>query len=59
MEELKNIKITVEAYGEKMVLEFPDEVDMEDLIQKFISIASFLTFSADLINEYLLKDEKE
>ena len=50
------IKISVEAFGEKFSVEFSDEIDMEEMINKFTLIATFLTFAPETIKEWLNPD---
>lgn len=57
MEEPNVIKFLVEANNEKMILEFSNEVTMEELVNHFATVASFITFSLETIKEYLYPDE--
>jgi hypothetical protein len=53
------IKITTEANGQKMSLEFSSETDMEELRDKFAAIANFLTFHPETIREVLYAEPEK
>jgi hypothetical protein len=53
------ITITVNHDHEKLVLQFPNELDMEELRDKFAVIAFFLTFHPDTISEYLYAESQK
>jgi hypothetical protein len=52
------IKITIEAYGEKYTLEYPDDSTMEETVEVFKKIATLIGYHPDNIKEYLEPEEE-
>ena len=50
--------LTVETNGEKLTLEFSNEVTADELMEKFALMMKFMTFANDTITKYLkIEDE--
>jgi len=56
-EELPQIKISIEAYGEKYTLEFSGELVMDDFVQVLKKICYLVGFQPETIKEYILDEE--
>jgi len=53
MDELEITKLTVENSTGKLILELPQDLDMEEWRDIFASICMFLSFHPDTVSEYL------
>ena len=59
MEKEEKIIFDISAYGKKLILHYPEDMDADDLECVFVTITEFLTFDKTLLKEMFKEEDDE